>query len=309
MDSHSAFKFWSSERFPHFLQFETGTACNARCTFCPHDKMGRSGRASWQTILKLIQEFVPLVDAVCPFLMQEPALEPRLLSILEIIKEVNPKAQTILYSNMSAFGRDLSRRIVDAGVLDNLSVSFYGPTARLYTKWQPPLNWWDTRDNLRYLIEYRNQHVESRPRINLHYITIPELIDQFPAFARDWTGLADSIGWVHYDTFHGDVPDYGDERRYWGEPVAQRTPCPRLWNTFTVHFDGTAVPCCIDYRQQMPLGNVNECSAEAIWRGDGLDRLRQMHIEGRWDEIPLCRDCKVWEYQYTRAWYDAWINK
>jgi hypothetical protein len=29
-----------------------------------------------------------------------------------------------------------------------------------------------------------------------------------------------------------------------------------------------------------------------MWNGEALARLRRLHEEGRFDEIPLCRDCR-----------------
>ena len=183
-------EFLDSPPFPKFLQFETATTCNAKCIMCPHSKMERRGnRASWSTIGKIIQEAVPKVDMVCPFLMQEPLVEPRLVQVLANIRARNPKAQTVLYSNMNALTTEQTIKIIDYDLLNELHISFYGPTEALYNKWQPPLNWQRTRDNIMEFHSYRTEHYKALPKMVLHVLAVPEI------FAA-WKGYEDIAKFV-----------------------------------------------------------------------------------------------------------------
>lgn len=299
--------FLENPPFPRFLQFETGTACNAKCLMCPHSKMKRKGTAKWSLISKVIREGISHVQSTCPFLMQEPMLEPRLADILANIRQNNPACVTEVYSNMSVLPEDTMKRIVDYDLLDELHISFYGPTEELYQKWQPPLDRQTTIDNIKRIGLYRARHRRARPLLILHVLSVPEIIDALDGY-KDVTPYVDRMANVQFDTFHGDIPDLaGDQTPYLGKPKP-RTPCQRLWSVINVHFDGSVVPCCIDYNDENVMGNVNEKTLQEIWVDLPFQKFRRLHMERRWDEIDMCRECRVHEYQFGREWIDYWAS-
>lgn len=302
----SPFKFWDSEIFPKYLQFETNTACTSHCTFCPHDKMKKRDRMPDEMIDKIIEECVPLVREVCPFLMQDPALESRMPEILHKIKMANLSVATTIYTPMSRLKGAMMRRWIDCICLDRLVISFYGPTSLLTDKYQPGVDWRQTKKNIRELIDYRTKLNRITPKIVMHYIAIPELMDHLEDFKAEWGHLVDNIFVVHYDTFHGQVEDLGDEEKYFGPAATERYPCPRLWSTFNIHSNGNVVPCCIDYDERWVCGNMAEKSAVAIWCGDELQQLRQLHIDRKFDEIMLCADCGLWKREHPPGWNKLW---
>ena len=306
----SAFKqFLEHPPFPKFVQFETATNCNANCLMCPHDRMKRRGTARWSLITKVIRESTENgVEAICPFLMQEPLLEPRLVSILANIKQRNRQIKTVVYSNMSVVSDKLIHQIVDCNLLDELHISFYGPTEELYKKWQPPLKRETTVDNIKRFWKYRQMKHRSVPVMTLHVLSVPEIIMASDGY-NDVRQYVDQMANVQFDTFHGDVPNLaGDQTLFLGTP-APRTPCQRLWSGINVHFDGSVVPCCIDYNDENVLGNASKDKLSKIWVNHEFQQFRKLHMQGRWNEIPMCRDCVVHEYQFSKEWINYWISQ
>ena len=110
--------FVKNPPFVPLLQFETSTTCDGACTFCNHKNMKRKGTASWSTLLDIIDTCAPHAGTVCPFLMGEPLLEPRLTALLDNVKQVNPKATTQIYTNMNSMTPQKAREIIESGVLD-----------------------------------------------------------------------------------------------------------------------------------------------------------------------------------------------
>lgn len=305
-----SFKDYLFPPFPKIVQFETATNCNANCLMCPHDKMKRHGIAKWSLITKIIREASTQdVEAICPFLMQEPLLEPRLTSILANIKQRMPKVTTVVYSNMSVLPDNLIKKIVDFGLIDELHLSFYGPTEELYHKWQPPLKRVVTVDNIKRLYQYRNSRFKKKPVMTLHVLSVPELIEAADGY-KDMIQYVDKIGNVQFDMFHGDIPDYGgDQTNYMMKPPAPRTPCQRLWSGINIHFDGSVVPCCIDYDDEHVLGDASKQKLSKIWVNQNFQEFRKLHMQGRWNEIPMCRNCVVHEYQFSEEWVTYWENQ
>jgi len=291
---------------PSFVQFETSTNCNAKCTFCPHSKMKRHGRAKWSTLMKVMHELIPTAEYVAPFLLQEPFLEPRLIPVLANIKHINPKSKTMIYSNMGFVEQGKIEEILDRNLLDELHISFYGPNKRIYNQLQPPLNWEKTKENIKAVVHIRQKRGRKRPLIIMQYLVIPELMQYVNSFIRKWGTLVDRVILTNYITFQGDMPKISfDESKWLGNP-AHRTPCEKLWSDINIHFDGTIVPCCVDWDERMPLGNINETPVGKIWYGEKIMWLRKMHTEKRWNDITMCRNCDIYKYQFTKEWIEVW---
>ena len=297
-------------KFPSFVQFETNNNCQARCTFCCYAKMKRPHRTMpWSMILKIIDESIENgASAFCPFLMQEPLLEPRLISILRNIKMQNDKIATTVYSNMSVMTEDKAKELLEARVLDNLEVSFYAPSKEIYETLQPPLKYEVTAENIRSFMRLKRGSGYTSPKVNLHYIAMPKLYsyEYVKAFLEEWSTVVDSVGFVHYDNWHGDQPDLESDEFWPTLPEKEHFPCPRIWNSMTILSSGDVVPCCIDYEALEPMGNVAQHSLKEIWNNDRFQALRRLHVERRFDEIPLCRGCTLWRFQHQKEWNHFW---
>jgi len=301
-------EFIDNPPFPTFTQFETSTYCNAKCLMCPHKDMKRKGTASYSVINKIIRESAPKSASICPFLYQEPFLEPRLTSILANIKQNNSQCQTVLYSNMSIAPTETMQAIVDYDLLDELHISFYGPTEELYRKWQPPLDRTKTVENIKSFFNYRQQKGKTKPIMILHVLNVPEILKQAENY-HDIISYVDQTAIVQFDTFHGAIPDYaGDQSKTLGEP-ALRTPCQRLWTGLNVHFDGSVVPCCLDFNDEYVVGNVKEQTLEQIWNGEKFRKIRELHKNKQWGTILMCKNCRVHEYQFSKEWVNYWSKQ
>lgn len=305
--------------FIGLLQFETSTICNGRCVFCHHKDMKRKGIASWSTILDVIDICVPYAETVCPFLMQEPLLEPRLCGILDNIKQVNPKAKTQIYTNMAKLPENWKSLIAEQN-LDLMIISFYGPTPELYRKYQPAFDWNQTRANIHKFMKYRKGMGYTRPLVKMHYIALPDLLgpknQTAKLFFKDWHGIVDQIGTTVYRTHDEEDPCFQSlsdvekfEQGLYGEPPPIRVPCQRLWSGFYVLFNGDVVPCSADYDGLNVLGNIHDEDPRKIWWGKKARDFRQKHVDGEFDSLDLCRHCNYWKYEMSEEWVTYWVLK
>jgi radical SAM protein with 4Fe4S-binding SPASM domain len=213
---------------------------------------------------------------------------------------------TTVYTNMSLMTPEKAKEILEAGVIDNLEVSFYAPTKEIYEKLQPPLKYMSVSENIKSFMLLKRKLGYTKPKVNLHYIAMPQLYDGAKAFMDKWRPIVDSIGFVHYDNWHGDKPSLENDD-YWPiNPEKERYPCPRIWNGMQILSNGEVVPCCLDYECLQPMGNVSVWGLKEIWNDTPFQRFRKLHVERRFDEIPLCRDCTLWRYQHPPQWNLFW---
>lgn len=303
--------------FVGLLQFETGTTCNGRCLFCHHKDMMRKGTASWSTILEAIDVCAPYAETVCPFMMQEPLLEPRLCAVLDNIKQVNPFTKTQIYTNMAKLPSDW-RNLIDEGNLDTMIISFYGPTPELYKKYQPTFNWHQTRDNICRFMGYRRAQGLSKPFVKMHYIALPDLIGPKGVTAKhffsEWNKVVDAVGTTVYRTHDLEDPCFQSlseaekfEYTLYGAPVPKRVPCQRLWAGLYVLFNGDVVPCSADYDGVNVLGNIHEEDPRRIWLGKKHQEFRKQHVKGKYNSLDLCRHCNYWRHEMSEEWVTYWL--
>lgn len=72
-------------------------------------------------------------------------------------------------------------------------------------------------------------------------------------------------------------------------------PCPFLWNSAVIHWDGRVLPCCeLSYNPEIiELGNIEEDSFAQIWGGKHYTVFRKSHFEGKRSQIKACKGCHV----------------
>jgi len=75
------------------------------------------------------------------------------------------------------------------------------------------------------------------------------------------------------------------------EPKFVRRPCPGLWKTPIINWDGEVTVCCFDVNMVLKVGNIKEQSLKEIWDSAQINYWRLCHIRGEFDKIPLCAQC------------------
>jgi len=77
---------------------------------------------------------------------------------------------------MGSIPDDAIKQIIDFNLLDELHISFYGPTEELYAKYQPPLSRAKTVENIQKFFNYRMKKGKAKPHITLHVLNVPEIL-------------------------------------------------------------------------------------------------------------------------------------
>ena len=293
---------------PKLLQFETNTDCNGHCTFCRHSTMKKRPPMPLHQIVDLLYHLAHRVTEVFPFGMQEPLLEPRLLSILSNVKLFNPRGTTTLYTNMSRYPPATLKKIIKGGLVDTVMVSFYGGNKQVHDKMQPGTPYARTKRHIKQFVKLRDRLRWVRPKIYLAYLITPESLPQLRKVIKEWSPILpvavfrwDSwCGYFHYDQEW--------EEDFWGEP-GERKACSQLWEGLYVNSQGDLLPCCMDVDAEMKVGNVFE-DWNAWWNSKALNELRLAHMRGEWDQYAMCKACSKWRRnEEIGRWVEKWQEK
>jgi hypothetical protein len=73
----------------------------------------------------------------------------------------------------------------------------------------------------------------------------------------------------------------------------ERIPCLHLTESLCLLPDGRAAACENDFRGLLGVGDLRQGVA-AVWEGEAMSRLRDLHARGGWEQVPLCRGCGDW---------------
>lgn len=213
-----------------------------------------------------------------------------LAAFIADVKRRRPKINTIISTNGTLLTEKVCHDLVSSG-LDFIQFSLYAPDAEGYafiTQSRVPFD--RVLANLDALIEARG--TQRKPVIHgFIYDTLDFKERAKPLLAR-YRGRIDDIYFRHlYDTVgvtgHGLRP----------KAQKERYPCPALWFSGAVRSNGDLLRCYSMhwFDREHKLGNIHEDDLRSYWRK--LGAARTLHAEGRWDELPGCKDCDVWAQQ------------
>lgn len=304
-------------RVPAFVQFETSTKCGGNCVNCPNshrtmekdgtitggrDKLVKRGESIGRYPALLEIKRYPEIKTVAPFLYEDPFLQPDIIDTLRTIRRMGKGI--ILYSALAHVDTMLLKQVVTEGLAAEIHVSHHGYDRDSWRAWHGGSirDYADARANISYLASIKHHGGYTLPRVILNTINIPDNTKEAKRIRGSFTDQVDDIWFVSYDDFHGTFPDL-----LWRDPMPSwRTPCQRLWTSLNILSDGNVTPCCLDYAEEMVIGNIKDQTLEEIYHGDKAQKWRDDHLNGVFRGP--CATCKAW-YRYANIPWVDWCHK
>jgi len=283
--------------YPAVVGIEPTNNCNLDCVFCPRQEMTRQIGDMNQELFERIAddlagkaEFIWLQDYGEPFLNK---------NIFNLIRIANDRG---LRTGISTNGTVMTDRVVDGifeSGLDYIIFAFDGATKETYEKVRLGANFDHVSANIRRFLRRKNE-LGARIFTVVQCICMEQTRAEIKAFVRLWRVRGVNGIRIRQLTYSGTTESPGRHGSN-GDAVGRfrndpgRRPCYWLWSNPHIKQDGTVVPCCQDVNGDLAIGNVKDESLGSIWNGEKMQRLRQMHIDGRQAEIPLCKSCNMYQ--------------
>lgn len=286
-------------KFPELISLETASACNLHCVHCPPHMLEYKHEVRKFGILN-IDLFYKLMDEIDKFGERrialhkdgEPLMHP---NIIEIFKRLKKKREHNVYltTNAHRLTEGISEAILKYKI-NIVNFSLGASTEKFYSKVRGN-DFNKVISNILNFMKMR-KYSEWQPKVIVQIIELPEypeMKDEIKQFKKFWKD------------FNVEVQVW--EKLTWGvyknnNKFKNRYPCYQLWETVTVNSDGLASACCMDWRQQLIIGDAKNETIEEIWHGEKLKYLREMHIAGNENELPICDSCNYWN------WHDKLEN-
>ncbi len=265
---------------PEILQVEATNLCNARCVFCPRDRMERKlGVMDVALFRKIVDEAVALgIGHVRMHNYGESFIDRHLLEKIQYAKS-RGVGEVGLISNGSLLTEATVRGAIEAG-LDVVNISVDAAGKETFERTRVGLKYDQVMANIEGLVRVRGEMGASRPKLILSFVRQENSEDE-RAFIEKWRQVADKVHITDLHNWAGTLHARSDVR----------FPCYRPWLTFTVLWDGRVSLCCADFDGHEILGDLRTHTLAAIWNGPAFRAARRAHLEHGGPDI--CQACDL----------------
>jgi len=253
------------------IQFESSTACNAKCIFCPRDTMTRPhGQMSDKLFHKIIKDGKEIRNSFfVPFLNGEPFVFSRIWEWLDYMQKNNVPVH--LYTNAELMDVD---RILTYKNIRLICCSINAMTEETYDK------------------------IMRGPEFSKVVSNVEELIKKAKLPAGAWASMVEVEANIHEkedfkkkwgkNAIFGEFKNWGGARHDELERTGERKICYSSTQTMSILWDGRASVCCLDFDGKLILGDVNKQTLTEIWHGSKWLRDKHRSLDF---SIEPCKNC------------------
>ena len=292
----AATNFELETKVPLHIDFEINYACNLKCPTCIFDlpidqrptepAKGLGRKLSMEAFQKVIKEGVPLgLRSIGVTYYNEPFLRKDCLDMIEWAMD-NGIIDVHLSTNATLLNDELSNRILKLKI-PRFSFSLDGVSKETFEKVRKGANRDEVYKNINRFLELKKQGGYQLPLTRVAFVRSILNEHELDDFNEYWKDKADYIAIQEYVTM---TPGQSHLK-----PKSHQSSvdfkCPQPNQRLIIRSDGVALPCCISYGTELPMGNIQDKTLEEIWNSEKMVDLRQMHKEGRYQDNPTCKKC------------------
>ncbi|MCL5265014.1 MAG: radical SAM protein [Chloroflexi bacterium] len=278
---------------PTFLGIETSGSCNLRCVMCPQSTQPQArGLMDFGVFRTAIDEVKGYVINADLFGGGEPLLHPEIVQMVEYASRAGIRVR--LHTNATRLTEKLSTQLINAGV-DFLSFSFDGYDKETYESVRVNARFEETLENVKTFLRIKKERNAKKPYTVLQTI---EPDGNYRGLRHDFRQQFASLPLNEFKVIA--KHNYGGKvGGLEGVSSKNYSPCTFLWYASFVLWDGTIVPCCVDWWAEYPLGKVPETKLLDAWNGEMMLELRRKLAQGQYSDVRLCRGCdRLWRKRY-----------
>jgi len=293
--------------FPVRFNVEPTNYCNLSCSMCPRELNRPFGYMEFNLFKKIIDESTLYGKRLIITINKdgEPLLHPELSRMIQYAKEKKAAYKINFYTNGILLTEAKSVELIKSG-LDTIHISIDAFTKETYKKIKNSQKLGTVEENVKRLIELKKKLHSETPLVTVKIIHTPDTEDEIKPFVNKWKCVADFIELGEYHTWDGTLDSSNQFNLDNLSKGINRYPCTFLWYNPVILWDGRVTPCCVDYQGKGIIGDIKEGSLAEIWQGDRLQRIREAHLENKYDSIPLCSNCQFWKCEVN---IEKWLRR
>lgn len=292
------------------VRIEPTNLCNYTCVMCPRETHDRpKGYMPMEFYTSVVDEVITMgAKQITLVNFGEPFIDPTLEDKIHYANERGLRTYLITNASLfhlpsrSKFAKQFDHKMtkIEAAVragLTEIRLSFYGATKEVYESTMVGGNFEQTEKNIALAKEMREKYGKTiTSPTTKEEILSPEISMFYLEFDKEGA-QEDKQKFLDYTKPFADYIEvwrphnFGDGRGYRDLKIEKKS-CGRPQNgPIQINWKGIVVPCCYDYNEQIPLGNVAQQTVEEMLKSTAYEELRRVHVNGEFEKVPYCNDC------------------
>jgi radical SAM protein with 4Fe4S-binding SPASM domain len=278
-----------------FLIVEPAHTCNLRCIHCVHGYDDLKAKYAYtETMERAFYD--RLIDEAahygCPSLSLNNINEP--LMGRDLVDRIRYAADRgiqdiMITTNAVLLTERMSEALLESG-LTRLQVSLDAATRETYARVRRNSNYDKVRANVDRFLELRAKRNARVPVVRMSMVRMSVNEHEITDFIKQWSDTADYIAIQEFSAPEPNRAEFeallADSRMVLGE-----FRCPQPWQRLIVLGDGSVLPCCSQFAQELTLGNARQTPIRDLWMSERMHRLRDLHRRAQHAQEPTCARC------------------
>lgn len=262
--------------FPLHVDLESASTCNMNCPMCYRNQLKHTGQMDFELFKKAVDECAKNnLYSVRLSWRGETLTHPR---IKEMITYATSKIKNVSFlTNAFYLDEEMIECFIESKV-SYVAVSFDG-IKNTYETIRHPAKFEENYKRLELMKKKKEQAGSLLPQIRLCTIW-PAISNDPDDYYNTMKDVSDYIVCNPYINFKGPMK------------VKKDFICQYPWERIVVGYNGDA-QCCTGWNaDDIILGNINDKTIHEMWHSSQMERIRELHAQGKRMELNSCAQCR-----------------
>ncbi len=280
-----------SKNFPVSLHIEPTNACNLNCAMCPQgDGSYKRGFMRFELFKKIIDECAKYPQCNYFILHKdgESFLHPEMTEFIAYLRHTIPQSYIYIATNGHFLTEEINLKLIEYNV-NTINISLRAATPETYERIHRKAGYEKVIENIKNLIKLKEKKKNTNPQIVLQIIDTEETKNEIELFKNQWKDYPLNTYVKEFFNWGGARSDVNMKKG-----IIKRFPCKYLWTRPAINWDGQVSICCLDWERKAIIGKLNKESLYEIWQGEIIKNYRRLHLENKYEQIEICKDCNRW---------------
>ncbi|MFC1809486.1 radical SAM/SPASM domain-containing protein [Candidatus Omnitrophota bacterium] len=283
--------------FPKYFLIQTVSLCNAGCIICPYvhtadeQPQGHMNNLLFTKIIDEAAEHAADVVQIMPYLMNEPFMDKDIVGKICYFHQKLPKVYSHLVTNGILINESIGASLINSP-LTSIKISMLAHRKKTYEKVMGISGFDPIFEQIVSFAELARRKREKNFIMISCTVTPGRISSKEIEEARQFWTERD----IQYEVIIHPASRAGNLPNIPSPTNKKIRGCNSIWWDEMIHilFNGDVVLCCMDWRRQIVLGNIQKQSIEEIWNSEYYQSVRKM-IKGEISADPefLCYHCEV----------------
>ena len=281
--------------FPRYLSIQTTSMCNASCVFCPHPAVRDlfpHRIMSMPLYKKIIDECSGYkdIERIILYMNNEPLTDPDIIKRIDCAKEKVPWAKVHILTNGLLLTDEMADKLLKSS-LDWIGISFHGIRKDTIER-STGIDYDIALERINNFINKAGSCKNLKDYLMLTFIKHRYLTLEEKKETEDYWR---SKGIERISSFDGPISRAGNVQDLPAVHNREKiVGCASIWADEMIHIveDGKVVLCCMDWKREVILGDLNNESIFEIWNKKRKETWKMILGKSSMPDKFLCRHCE-----------------